>query len=131
MQRVSSFDRVRAAMAAHPASVPQPWPGKWRSRYWTPSSMPDFAKASRGLKPAATSWESQLAQFAVAGCAQPAVSLRSVLPPGEIRSTALGSHYFIHAVYPEDHFHGKVRLSRFSSVELAVLMSLMHENGSV
>jgi hypothetical protein len=88
--------------------------------------MPDFAKALRGLNPATTSWESQLAQYAAAGPGS-----RPILPPGEIRSTALGSHYFIHAVYPEDHFHGKVRLSRLSSADIAVLMSLMHGNGSV
>ncbi len=53
------------------------------------------------------------------------------LPPGEVRSNALGSHYFIHGRYPGDYFHGKVWLSRFSSSDLECLMRLMRETGSV
>src|SRR5438132_5650940 len=85
--------------------------------------MPDFAKALRSLKPVRTSWESQLAQYVVAGGGPLTVSPRSVLPPGEIQSTALGSHYVIHAVYPADYFHGKVLLSRLCSADLDSLMS--------
>src|SRR5580700_6504731 len=105
MQRGSSFDRVRATMVVRPASVPQRWPKKWRSRYWILSSMPDFAKALRhmergltvsGPPPATTDWESQLARYVVAGGGPLTVNPRSVLPPGEIHSTALGSHYFVH-----------------------------------
>lgn len=53
------------------------------------------------------------------------------LPPGDIETTPLGSHYVIHGVYPHDYFHGKVRLSRFSSADLECLMKLMREKGSV
>src|SRR5580693_8409216 len=102
--------------------------------------MPDFAKALKhmeraltvsGPPPATTDWESQLARYVVAGGGPLTVSARSVLPPGEVHSTALGSHYVIHAVYPGDHFHGKVRLDRLSSADLTFLMTLMHEEGSV
>src|SRR6185503_13868406 len=96
--------------------------------------MPDFGKALRGLTgaglPAATrSWESQLAQYVLAG-----LSPRSVLPAlpeGEDHSNRLGSHYFIHKTYTDDYFHGKVRLSRFCSADLECLMKLMREKGSV
>src|SRR5438045_6792979 len=88
--------------------------------------MPDFAKALRGLKPAATSWESQLASYIVAG-----LNPRSILPPGEVHSTSLGSHYVIRGTYPEDYFHGKVRLGRLSSTDLECLMTLMRAKGSV
>jgi uncharacterized protein YprB with RNaseH-like and TPR domain len=93
--------------------------------------MPDFAKALRGLRQPNTSWESQLALYSGAGGGLPAVSQRSAVPPGEVHSTALGSHYFIHAVYPGDHVHGKVRLGRFSSADLDGLMKVMHEKGTV
>jgi uncharacterized protein len=55
----------------------------------------------------------------------------SILPPGEIESTPLGSHYVIGKSYPHDHFHGNVRLSRFSSADLQSLMTLMREKGNV
>lgn len=96
--------------------------------------MPDFAKALRGLaggarRPEAAasgSWESQLAQYVMSG-----LSPRSVLPPGEIRSNLSGSHYFIHTTYPDDYFHGKVRLSRLSSADLECLVKLMREKACV
>jgi uncharacterized protein len=80
--------------------------------------MPDFAKALKHMERGLT----------VSGPLT--VNARSVLPPGEVHSTALGSHYFIHAVYPENHFHGKVRLGRLSSADLDGLMKLMREQGS-
>src|SRR4051812_16316902 len=88
--------------------------------------MPDFAKALRSLKPPVKDWESQLASYVLAG-----VSPRSILPAGEVHRTPLGSHYVIHAVYPEDYFHGKVRLGRFNSPDLKCLMELMREKGSI
>ncbi|HEY2379916.1 MAG TPA: ribonuclease H-like domain-containing protein [Terriglobia bacterium] len=92
--------------------------------------MPDFGKALRGLqrgpKPPATDWKSALANYVTAG-----FSPRSVLPPGEIQSTAFGSHYFIRAVYPHDHFHGKVALNRLSSADLQSLITLMREEAGV
>jgi uncharacterized protein YprB with RNaseH-like and TPR domain len=95
--------------------------------------MPDFAKAlrglergkERGLKAATTDWKSQLAKYVVAG-----FSPRSVLPPGEIRSNAFGSHYITRASYPHDYFHGRVRLGRLSSPDLDFLMRLMCEKGN-
>jgi uncharacterized protein YprB with RNaseH-like and TPR domain len=55
----------------------------------------------------------------------------TVLPPGEVHFNGLGSHYCIHEVYPQDYFHGKVRLSRLSCPDLECLMKLMREKGSV
>src|SRR5215471_6768615 len=86
--------------------------------------MPDFAKAleelKRGLKPETSFLRAPLQ-----------VAHNSTLPPGEIVSNCFGSHYVIRAIYPEDYFHGKVRLSRFSSSDLEWLMRLMREMGTV
>src|SRR5215831_3005855 len=92
--------------------------------------MPDFGKAlrgmQRGLKPAATDWKSALANYMIAG-----FSPRSILPPGEIHSTRLGSHYLIQASYPHDHYHGKIHLNRLSSSDLESLIQLMREKAAV
>jgi uncharacterized protein YprB with RNaseH-like and TPR domain len=93
--------------------------------------MPDFGKAlrslERGLKSEGkTSWQSALADYVGAG-----LSPRSVLPPGEIQSNALGSHYYIHKSYPHDHHHGKVRLNRLSSPDLQSVITLMREDASI
>jgi uncharacterized protein YprB with RNaseH-like and TPR domain len=53
------------------------------------------------------------------------------LPPGEVQSTPLGSHYVIRGVFPQDYFHGKVRLNRFSSSDLESCMDMMRETGAV
>src|SRR5207237_1184949 len=53
------------------------------------------------------------------------------LPPGQMESTRLGSHYVVRAAYPHDYFHGKVRLSRLSSSDLQCLMMSMREKGRV
>ncbi len=53
------------------------------------------------------------------------------LPAGEVQTTPFGSHYAVHTIYPGDYFHGKVRLSRFLSAELKLLMGLMGEKGTV
>src|SRR5262245_23356343 len=42
----------------------------------------------------------------------------SVLPAGNPESTPYGTHYVVRATYPFDHYHGKVRLDRFSSDDL-------------
>ena len=83
--------------------------------------MPDFAKALRALNPDAPAAFSprsliQQLQFLKPRAVRPTSD--NVLPPGEVHANSLGSHYFIHAVYPEDHYHGKVRLSRMSSSDL-------------
>lgn len=88
--------------------------------------MPDFGKALRGLqrelKPASRDWKAALAGYAAAN-----LTPRSLLPAGEVQSTALGSHYCIRAVYPSDHFHGKVALNRLSSTDLQSLITLMRD----
>ena len=61
------------------------------------------------------------------GCLSPNLPL----PPGQMESTRLGSHYVIRAAYPHDYFHGKVRLSRLSSGDLQCLMTFMREKGHV
>ncbi len=53
------------------------------------------------------------------------------IPPGRVESTPLGSHYLVQATHPHDHFHGKVRLSRFSPADLQFLITLMREKASV
>jgi uncharacterized protein YprB with RNaseH-like and TPR domain len=92
--------------------------------------MPDFSKALRDLQrpiqSASTRWEQQLSQYVLGG-----VSPRFMLPPGEIRSNALGSYYLIQRAYPHGHFHGKVRLDRLSAADLGSLMKLMREKGAV
>jgi uncharacterized protein YprB with RNaseH-like and TPR domain len=92
--------------------------------------MPDFSKALRDLRqpvqPAVKRWEQQLSQYVLGG-----ISPRFMLPPGEIRSNALGSHYLIQRAYPHGHFHGKVRLDRLSVADLICLMNLMREKGAV
>ncbi|HYR87450.1 MAG TPA: ribonuclease H-like domain-containing protein [Terriglobia bacterium] len=59
------------------------------------------------------------------------IAVADFLPPGDVESTALGSHYAVRGLYPHDYFHGKVRLSRFSTADLECLMLLMKENGTV
>jgi uncharacterized protein YprB with RNaseH-like and TPR domain len=94
--------------------------------------MPDFAKALKQIRepkrvPPLFSLTDQLqflkARFAATGF--------DVLPPGRVESTSLGAHYVIHSSYPEDHFHGKVRLSRLSAGELECLMNLMRKKVAV
>jgi uncharacterized protein len=63
--------------------------------------------------------------------AQLALDTSDILPPGQVESTPLGSHYAIRVVHPHDYFHGKVRLSRLSSTDLETFMTLMHVPGSV
>jgi uncharacterized protein YprB with RNaseH-like and TPR domain len=111
--------------------------------------MPDFGKAlkqmKRELKPANTYPNKTDSEHVVAGFSPRLFSfaeqlqfLRShrpatfpILPPGEIHSNTLGSHYLIETVYPDDHFHGKVLLSRFSTSGLECLLKIMRAKGSV
>src|SRR6266581_2295992 len=107
--------------------------------------MGDFAKDLKRLKPAPIDSESRLVQYVVAGSSPRSFSLAEqlqflrarsdtvtdILPPGNVHSTPLGSHYVVHTVYPEDYFHGKVLLSRFSTADLECLMNLMREKESV
>lgn len=109
--------------------------------------MPDFAKALRGLAnlnvrspedqeahdheglqfgPLSFSLGEQLQFLRLRNHAT-----TNSLPKGEVHSNALGSHYFIHAAYPEDYWHGKVRLSRFLSSDLECLMRVMRATDPV
>lgn len=98
--------------------------------------MPDFAKALKwnfggsAPRPRFPSLAQQL-QFLKARPETTVVDPLPPLPPGEIHSNPLGSHYFMSAFFSHDYFHGKVRLSRFSSPDLEVLMELMRENSAV
>jgi uncharacterized protein len=108
--------------------------------------MPDFGKALRQLdraqKPTTSARRaddgynlrlfSLSEQLQFLRFRQPAPSRASTtLPPGEVHSNGLGSHYVMQVVFPEDHFHGKVRLGRLSSSDLAYLMKIMNEKGVV
>src|SRR5262245_494483 len=62
---------------------------------------------------------------------QSATAPPECLPPGEIESTPLGSHYVVETIYSHDYFHGKVRLSRLSCADLEFLISLMREKAAV
>ena len=91
--------------------------------------MPDFGKALKQLE------VGRRARFSLADQLR-FLRLRSatratVLPPGEVRSNALGTHYHTEVVYPEHYFHGKVRISRFSSSDVEYLVQLMRETGRV
>ncbi len=57
----------------------------------------------------------------------PALPALPALPKGSVESTPYGSHYVVREAFPDDHFHGKVRLGRFSSANLERLMALMQE----
>ena len=54
-------------------------------------------------------------------------SYRTPLPPGSVQSNRSGSHYVLRKSYPETYYHGKVRLGRFSLLELNDLMRLMKQ----
>jgi uncharacterized protein YprB with RNaseH-like and TPR domain len=94
--------------------------------------MPDFGKALRGLgmkRSGGSTVPSLVEQLRFLRSRPRSVS--NILPPGEIRSNALGSHYFIRNFYPADYFHGKVRLSRFSASDLECLLRLMRDKAPV
>src|SRR5687767_14070919 len=98
--------------------------------------MPDFAKALKPLRASTKSFSlAQQLQFLRAQSnrhpMETSAAVTGILPPGEVESTPLGSHYAIRAVYPHHYFHGKVHLSRLSTADLECLMRLMHEKGTV
>src|SRR5215831_950513 len=105
--------------------------------------MPDFGKALRkmeqprksaaGYQHVATGFGRRLFSLAeqLPFLKSRPEAVRTVLPPDEVCSNAFKSHYRIHAVYPNDYFHGKIRLSRFSSSDLDWLTKLMREKAAV
>src|SRR5256885_2278057 len=82
--------------------------------------MPDFAVQLQFLR---SRWNKQSMESAIAAA--------DILPPGDVESSPLGSHYAVRGLYPHDYFHGKVRLSRFSTTDLECLMLLMKERGTI
>ena len=91
-------------------------------------SDPEFPSPS--LSPDST-FEGQLQYLRVHSSKPSAIAIEDNLPSGEVESTPLGSHYLVRAVYAEDYYHGRVRLSRFSCSGLECLMKLMREKGTV
>jgi len=106
--------------------------------------MPDFGRALKqlrdrerqpflaGMSPIAGLSLSTQLQFLKSSSVRTYVPLtepdrRDVLPPGSVHSNRFGSHYVLRKSYPESHYHGKVRLSRFSPIELNGLMCLMKQ----
>jgi len=85
--------------------------------------MPDFGKALKQLEGRPSFSFAQQLRFL-----KPLSRTRATtLPPGIIRSNGLGSYYHIENTYPDDYFHGRVRLGRFSSSDLGYLLQLMRE----
>lgn len=52
------------------------------------------------------------------------------LPPGRVEVTAYGRHYLIERSYPDPHFHGKVRIGRFSQADFQSLLSAAGNNST-
>src|SRR5215471_9804011 len=104
--------------------------------------MPDFGKALQWLRPQApqrhlfqaespaTSLSRQL-QFLKARYPATMPELSSgrsqCLPGGTEEKTPHGTHYVVREILDPEHFHGKVRLDRFSCEDLQRYMALMHE----
>jgi uncharacterized protein YprB with RNaseH-like and TPR domain len=107
--------------------------------------MPDFAKALKQLTPLppgeggrrpgeGLSFSGQLQYLRrhwIKSRSETGLAVRDALPPGDVESNPLGSHYLVRSIYGDDYFHGKVRLSRFSCGDLSGLMKLMREKGGV
>src|SRR5215831_12992086 len=100
---------------------------------WICSKMPDFAKSIRQLSPLLSKAEPQRHLFQAE---TPATSISQQLqylktrhalarsdsdsaeayslPEGQEETTPYGRHYVVSEVFDGGHFHGKVRLARFS-----------------
>ena len=102
--------------------------------------MPDFSKALRHLRPR-ESPQRRLFQSEnpVSSLAKQLAFLKTHSPkqPSPVDSfqgveevTPLGRHLVIRNAYGDDHYHGKVRLSRFSCADLQGYMTLMKSRGS-
>src|SRR5215510_1899726 len=102
--------------------------------------MPDFAKALKqlrdrdrqpfltGMSPVADISLSRQLQFLRSrGLSYVAIEQpkRHPLPPGEVHSTPYGSHYIGEKIFTDGYEHGKVRLNRFSTSDLRILMEMM------
>jgi len=112
--------------------------------------MPDFAKSIRQLRPFPQKDQPQRHLFqrdspAISISQQlvylkqrhPAAQFDSssdtphALPDGQEEITPYGRHYVVRKVFDAEHFHGKVRLGRFSCDDLRQLMTVLHEKDGV
>jgi hypothetical protein len=98
--------------------------------------MPDFSKALRQLRPRETPQRTLFqSENPVSSLGRQLAFIRSQPQrPAEIGSldgseevTALGRHLVLRNAYADDHYHGKVHLSRFSTADLDYFMVLMKE----
>src|SRR5687768_11530244 len=105
--------------------------------------MPDFGKALKqlrdrdrqpylsGLSPVTNFSLSTQLQFLKSRSMRTYIPteprVREALPTGGADSTPFGSHYTVRKSYGSTCYHGKVRLSRFSTLELQNLMQLMNQ----
>src|SRR5215470_14216958 len=101
--------------------------------------MPDFSKALRQLRPKESPQRPLFqAENPVLSLARQLAFIKSQPPriaeiatlDGTEDITALGRHLVFRNTYADDYYHGKVRLSRFSSPDLDRFMALMKEEGS-
>jgi uncharacterized protein YprB with RNaseH-like and TPR domain len=111
--------------------------------------MPDFSKALRQIRPEIVTAKTQRHLFQPENPAgslsqqlqylklkQPASQSRSVenasaaIPTGEEEVTPFGRHHVVRSVFDGNHWHGKVRLGRFSCSDLQQLMTLLHEKAN-
>src|SRR5688572_23809292 len=103
--------------------------------------MPDFSKALRQLWPR-ESPQRQLFQSEspVSSIGRQLAFLKSRSPHqvGEVARldgfeevTRLGRHLVIRSVYGEDHYHGTVRIGRFSCADLQRFLSVMKQKATV
>jgi uncharacterized protein len=103
--------------------------------------MRDFKKALQQLRPKETSQrrlfqsDSPVTSLGRQLSLLKSRALRQTPEPdpinGEEQVTPLGRHLLIRNVYGEDHYHGKVRLARFSCVDLQRYMELMKAKGNI
>src|SRR6476659_4334044 len=100
--------------------------------------MPDFSKALRHLQPRESLQRrlfqsenpvSSLARQLAFIKSQPLKLAETASLDGTEEVTPLGRHLVLRSTYTDDHYHGKVRLSRLSSADLDRFMELMKERG--
>jgi len=102
--------------------------------------MPDFSKALRQLRPK-ESPQRQLfhAENPVSSLGSQLAYLKMQSPrhvedvaaiQGTEETTPLGRHFVVRNTYDGDHYHGNVRLARFSCADLQRFMSVMKSRGN-
>jgi uncharacterized protein YprB with RNaseH-like and TPR domain len=102
--------------------------------------MPDFSKALRQLRPKESA-QRQLfhADNPVSSLGRQLAYLKTHSPrhvedvvtiAGEEQTTPFGRHFVIRNAYDADHYHGNVRLARFSCADLQRFMTVMRSRGS-